>query len=329
VTAQSSRRLRRTRTHRAVHGPAGRGRLLLGCAAAASTAPYLFLKVMWVTGSTIGMSDPAAFHDSAYQAANLLSILLDAVAAGVAIALTVPRGRRLSAPLVLLPAWVATGLLGTVLVLTAVAAPLAVATSPGDGADALRGWVYVVVYGGFSAQGILLLTAFVLYARDRWLGALQQSESIVTGAPPIRAATTLAALSAVVGLLLLGWALGIRAGLGTFADRLSGVDRATLVVQSLFVLAAAVGTLLTVRPHRARWWLPPALVWCGTASMVTWGCYALALDAWHSWMTSPALAFATGAKVVFGVADAVLIGTIVRRKLLSGGQILSDATTSG
>lgn len=315
MTRPGVRRLKRSAARPVPARPASRGRLAIGYSAAAATVPYLILKVLWVSGSTVGMTNPATFHDSAYLIANVLSILADAVAVGVAVALTVARGRRLSPPLILLPAWIATGLLGTVLVLAPVAAPLARTTSTGNGDDALRGWVYLLVYGSFSVQGLLLLTAFVLYSRDRWWSDLRQALTGAKGAPWVPAAIVLAALSVAVGLLHLTWSFGIRAGLGSLAARQTGVDRATLAVHGLFAVAAAGGMLLTFRPQRGPWWLPPTLVWCGTASMVTWGGYTLALGVWQPSLTSPMLAWTTAAKVAFGLGDAVLIGALVRREL--------------
>lgn len=287
-------------------GSTRRGRVVLGTAAAIVPAPYLTLKVLWVGGSTVGMADPAAFGSSAYQTANVASIGADLIAVGVAVVLTAPIGRRLPAPLVLLPAWVATGLLGTVLVLAPIAAPFAATRSSASQHDALRGWVYALVYGGFCVQAVVLLTLFALYARDRWLPDLRQALSGPVPSRPIRRATALAAMCGVLAVLQLGWGFGMTAGLGAVAGRQTSVDRATLAVHGFFVLAAALGTLLFARPNPARWWLPPALVWCGTASMVTWGSYGLALDAWNPSLTSPMLAATTAANVVCGVCAAVL-----------------------
>ncbi len=44
---------------------------------------------------------------------------------------------------------------------------------------------------------------------------------------------------------------------------------------------------------------------------------------------SERVALTTGAKVVFGVAGAVLISMVMRRKLLRGDRTVSDAATPG
>jgi hypothetical protein len=74
------------------------------------------------------------------------------------------------AVLVLIPVWVGTGLLAPI----ALGVPLGLAAqaiaggSPVPAHNGLHGWVYAVVYGGFAVQAVCLLTAFALYARDRW-----------------------------------------------------------------------------------------------------------------------------------------------------------------
>lgn len=184
----------------------GRLRLAVGLGAAAATVPYLALKGAWVAGSTVGMADPGFFRTSTYFVANLVSFRLDAVAVGVALALTFSWGRRLPGWLVLFPMWVATGLLGTIAVLLPVAAPLATATPAGGaGEDPLESWVYLLVYAGFAAQGLLLLAAFVLYARQCWPQVFQlrldQVRTRESRSLPALLAAAGCALAALVGVL--------------------------------------------------------------------------------------------------------------------------------
>lgn len=282
---------------------AARGRGLLGWVGAAVTAPYLLLKLLWLGGSTVGMVDPAALAGSAYRIANVLTVLADVVAVGTVLALTRPWGRRLPASVLLVPAWVGTGLLGTVLVLAPLAAPFA--RSAVQSGNALRPWVYALVYASLGAQGVVLLLAFALYVRDRWW--LQLRRAFAQPAAGSRAALTLTVLCVAGSLVHLGWAVGVQTGLQGIADRQSAVDRVTLGVYGGVALAVAVGLQLLVRFRgRAPWWAGPLLLWCGTASLVTWGGYDLALAAWDASLSTPALTAAAAARTLCGLAAALL-----------------------
>src|SRR5690606_25220460 len=129
--------------------------------------PYLTLKILWLTGSPIGVRDPAAMTGPAVAGLNAVTFGMDAVALVLAPAFTTRRGMRLPAWLVLLPLWVGTGLLGLIVVML----PLGFfVKGPAifDTGGLVEPWVYAMVYGGFFVQGAGLMTAFVLYARDRW-----------------------------------------------------------------------------------------------------------------------------------------------------------------
>lgn len=283
-------------------------RLAVGLAAAATTVPYLTLKGLWLAGSTLGMADPEFFQNSTYFVANLLTFGLDAITVGIAFALTYPWGRRLPAWLVLVPMWVATGFLATIAVLLPLAAPLAGRTPAGSGPDPLESWVYAVVYCGFAAQGLLILTAFALYSRQRWPAVFAgRNDEVVPGATHALQSLLTAvgsALAAGVGAGSLGLALG---GAGMPAGR-TAVDRVTLGVYGAFALAAAAGLPMLVhrRPRRAKVWLPLVLTWAGTGSMIAWGLYFLAIAAADPTLSTPALSLLTEAKVV----AAVLLGVV-------------------
>ena len=189
-------------------------RLAVGYAAVAATVPYLALKVAWLSGGTVGMADPAFFSGPAYAFGNVLTAGMDLVAVVIALAFTHEWGLRIPAWLVLIPAWVATGFLAPIVVFMPFA-PAAFGDAP---AGPLRGWVYLLVYGGFAAQGLLLSAAFVLYARARWGRVLAGRNG---GARPERPhfARTLptvfaAALATVAGTFHLAWASVLRERLG-------------------------------------------------------------------------------------------------------------------
>ncbi|MFC7644365.1 hypothetical protein ACFQX6_29430 [Streptosporangium lutulentum] len=108
-------------------------------------------------------------EDGGFFALNLLTFLMDLVALLVALALVRPWGRRIPAGLILLPTWVATGLLIPISIQAPPAALVAVlggdSVVPGN---LVAGWVYLVVYTGFVCQGLGLTVAFVHHARHRW-----------------------------------------------------------------------------------------------------------------------------------------------------------------
>jgi hypothetical protein len=69
------------------------------------------------------------------------------------------------------PVWIASGLLTPVVIGVVVGAPVQLLTGGGNpftGDDVLAPWVFGLVYGGFTAQAVLLFTGFVLYACARW-----------------------------------------------------------------------------------------------------------------------------------------------------------------
>src|ERR1041384_23101 len=109
--------------HPTNHGPmAVNARMLAGAAVIVGTLPYLTLKLLWLTGSTVGLTDPAFADDTSLHYLNLATAGMDLVAVLVALALTQNWGLRLPAWLVLLPIWIGTGFLAPILL----AAPLIV-----------------------------------------------------------------------------------------------------------------------------------------------------------------------------------------------------------
>lgn len=299
---------------------------VIGAAAVAITAPYLALKVAWLAGSTIGMADPAAFASPMYVVGNLATIGMDAVAILLALALTRPWGRRLPAGLVLFPAWVAIGFLAPLAVIM-LGAPAAFA-DPALAEGALRPWVYLLVYGAFAAQGLLLMAAFALYARERWGAALRGRHGAARPGPASAARpgpasagrTTLisvaVALAAAVGALDLAWARGAHIDLpaAVVADP-PVAHRLTSAVYAAFALAAAAGLPLLARRARrgGRLWAPLVLTWAGGGSLFAYGGWQLATMAANPTIGTPLLAVATGVRVLAGI----LVGTVAA-SLLTG-----------
>jgi hypothetical protein len=248
---------------------AGIGRITAALVAMAAMLPYLTLKILWLTGHPVGVSDQAFMNDPAVVGLNAMTFGMDAVALLLALAFTTRRGMRLPAWLVLLPLWTGTGLLSVVVV----AAPLEVLLE-GMSAFSMGGpiapWVYMTVYGGFIGQGVGLMTAFVLYAKDRWpqffTTALGHAYAGLT-----RPFQTLVARGALLVSAVLG---GIRL-YGVFAGPQTAVPDA---VRVLLTLGAAVALVLLVRGRGARpFWQPLVVAWLGSGAMFAWGLYAMIL----------------------------------------------------
>ncbi|UGQ13750.1 hypothetical protein LO772_09205 [Yinghuangia sp. ASG 101] len=139
--------------------------------AIAACAPYLTLKLLWIVGVDIGIVDTGKISRGQWIAANLLTFVMDAVAAAVAHALTRPRIKRGRSWPILLPLWIASGLLGVIMIAVPLSCGGALVGGSGNpfaGDDLLRGWVYAVVYSGFIIEGTVLIGAFALYAHERW-----------------------------------------------------------------------------------------------------------------------------------------------------------------
>ena len=296
-------------------GP-GRLRTAVCWGAAAATLPYLALKGLWLAGSDVGIVDAATLDNGTYRAANAVTVVLDAFVVLLALALTYRFGRRLPAWLLVAPMWVATGLLGPIAALLPATVTLASDRARGASQDALADWVYVLVYTGFTVQGLLIGAAFALYAARRWPGVLHGRLGAAGASPlaPVHRflAGGLAVLAAVVAALNLAYALGMRAGLGELADRQTGVDRLTLAVYAAFGLLVVVGlpALVTRRPAGWPAWLPLAMTWLGSGAMTAWGLYFLVISTRDQSLTGPGLTRLVAVKLMGGAATAVL-GSLV------------------
>lgn len=246
-------------------------RLAAGWAAIAGTVPYLMLKALWLSGSTIGARKPAFLDDPSVVALNSVTVAMDLAVVVLALALTQRWGRRLPAWPILLPAWVGTGFLLPMVLAILPATVLTLLSTPGPagGPDyPLERWVQPMVYGGFAWQGVFLLLAFVLYARDRWAAVVDRvaASPASTGpaAPLLRVVAggggAMAALSA--GLHLLN---------GAFSGFMiiAGVE----IVFAGLAVAGAVGVLMLVRGTARRRFATVA-GWSGSAVIFSWGLWA-------------------------------------------------------
>ncbi|WP_050514863.1 hypothetical protein [Streptomyces rimosus] len=273
--------------------------VLLGRIAVAACAPYLLLKLLWVLGSDIGVVDLTGISRGTWITANVVTLLMDAIAAAVAHTLARPSGTRAPAWLLALPLWTASGLLLPLILSVPTGSVIAAVTgtaNPMASNDILQPWVFVLVYGAFIVECVTLLGAFTVYAHRRW-GALLRRPlgSVPAPAPAVCAARRLlgvpaALLIAVLGVVHLLWGLGMPAGAGAAAlPARSAITATSDVIQGLLSLAGAAGLAALLFPHRGparrlRTRVPLALAWLSSASVFAGGG-----TLWLSWTAGEAL----------------------------------------
>ena len=236
-----------------------------------AVVPYIALKVSWLTGASIGVRNETALaelHSTRMIVGNNVTILLELMAVGLALALSSGWGRRV-------PAWFmigvgagATGLLAPILLGLPVGSVLQLAVQ-GDvrtgGMDHLSPWVFAIVYGGFGLMAIGIVVLASRYAAARWGHVLRRPP----GSPPVsvRVAGGLGLLP--FGAAMLWW--------GVFGPGSTGpqamdavVQRATLVVTGLLAVGGFLAPLLPGISRRR-----PRLTW-----LAIWvGCTTAALQA--------------------------------------------------
>jgi hypothetical protein len=297
----------------------------------AACVPYLTLKIAWLGGSTVGWKAPSDAEDSALYVANAITLGMDALAVLVALTFTYRWGRRVPAWLVLAPIWVAVGLLAPI----ALSAPLAAlieavsGSAMGNSDDvALRGWVFAMVYGGFTLQAIGLTTAFALYARDRWADLFRMRTAELPQGPTASLQRVLAVTAAVPAALYaavqLYWAFGGTAGI---PEELAVARSASSYMVSgmwgALALAGAGGLLAMV----CRWgngplWRPLALAWVGAGSVFTWSLYGLVIALGRSDVIGGDITAMGGYTLLLGLFAGLLMG-------LTGAVVLADRDAAG
>lgn len=248
--------------------------------AIAATMPYLTLKAAWLSGSHIGIPDGSVLLESRLflTVANATTVCMDAAVLVLVLVFTRPWGMRVPSWLLIVPVFVATGLLTPImlgfpgqLLLRAL----------GMGPDAaqqaahepfLDPWVFHVVYSGFSVQAIALAGLFVPYARQRWGRRWQGVLGSPLPSPTGVVAGAAAVLAGVVGAAHLYWAFGGTAGLT--AAQIAQYSSDTGVgsaVHGICVLTAGAGAVLVARGGTWKAWWPLAVAWTGAAASLCWG----------------------------------------------------------
>ncbi|MFJ3973631.1 hypothetical protein [Streptomyces sp. NPDC090021] len=306
----------------------GAGRRVLAAAALAATVPYLALKAAWLSGSRIGIPDGSVLLEAGpfLTAANAVTLAMDAAVIVLVLVLTRPWGLRTPAWMLTVPMFTATGLLAPILLGfpgQLLVRALGFGTGPDETAARepfLDSWVFIVVYTGFTVQGLALAGLFVPYARRRWgrrwQGVLGERLPSPTGV--VAAAAVPCALA--LGTLDLYWAFGGTAGLSAERAEAYAVESAMAsVAHAICALAAGVGTLLLARGGtlRARW--PLGLTWVGAAATLAWGAWMLIAslgpqpDGGAAPSTAGQLIYA-GQMVTGALATAVLTRFLISRR---------------
>jgi hypothetical protein len=263
-------------------------RFVIGYAVVAAVLPYLGLKLLWVSGTMVGVPEGSPARAPGFVAANIVTGFLDAVAILVALAFTHRWGRRLPAWLVLTPVWVGTGLLipAVVQILNGAAAAALTGGRAVTLADGLVApWTYVVVYTSFGLQGSLLSIAFVLYARTRWSDLFDRGRHAAGTPGPTRGVqVALAGFGAVAGCAVaaahLVMAFGAQgAFVGAYRPGWEYTARSGEVVNAAMAALAVVGIWAMLRRSTENRRVPLsvvlALTWTGTGAMFAGGLLTL------------------------------------------------------
>ncbi|MFF8262913.1 hypothetical protein [Streptomyces virginiae] len=308
--------------------PPGAGRHILTAVALAATVPYLALKAAWLSGSRIGIPDGSVLLEAGLflTVANAVTLAMDACVILLVLVLTRPWGLRTPAWTLAVPVFTATGLLTPILLGfpgQLLVRALGFGTAPEAAAARepfLDSWVFIVVYTGFTVQGLALAALFVPYARKRWgrrwQGVLGERLPSPTGVVAAAAASGALAVAAMFAY----WAFGGTAGLSGGRAEAHSVESAVgCVAQAVCALAAGAGALLLARGGalRARW--PLGLTWVGAAATLAWGSWVLIaslgpqLDGGEGAPGIARLLYA-GQMVTGSLATAVLIRFLITRR---------------
>ncbi|MFJ7207259.1 hypothetical protein ACIQWR_27450 [Streptomyces sp. NPDC098789] len=255
-------------------------------AALVATVPYMVLKAAWLGGSRIGIPEGSVLLDPGpfFVVANSVTVAMDACVIVLALVLTRPWGLRVPGWLLIVPAFVATGLLTPILtgypgqlLIRALGVETDTAAARAVRKPFLEPWVFDLVYGGFIVQGLALAGLFVPYARQRWGHRWQgvPGQRLPSHTGVVAGAAAVAGL--VVGAAYLYWGFGGSAGLSA----LQRAERtADWTVVSVIHAACAFGAGLgAVSLARGRSWgrgamvWPLAVAWTGSAAALSWGAW--------------------------------------------------------
>ncbi len=188
---------------------------------------------------------------------NLVTVAMELLAIGLAVALVRPWGRRVPAWVVLVLGGGATGLLAPILLglPIGVLAQLLLRQSVSTGGEGdLASWVFALVYTGFGLQGVALVVLLGRYVLARWHRLVE-----VSPRRPAGWALVVGALGLLpFGLAMVWWGL-LGAGTAGPQGMESPVQRVFLLVTGVLVLLALVAPLVSAGRPRLTW----LAVWVG------------------------------------------------------------------
>ncbi|MBB3038288.1 hypothetical protein [Hoyosella altamirensis] len=258
-------------THRNSHSSsAGTARWGISLIAIAATVPYLALKAHWLFGGRIGLNDPEFGTGTIMLALNAVTAAMEIVAVVLALAFVTAWGRRLPSLLVVAPMWVATGLLGQILITLPIQLAIGATSEPAVDehlADPpIESWVFAVVYAGFAVLGIFLIAGFALYARERWSASQKWAEGLAEG-------RRVGPVEFTAFILPIALAVASTVHLMT-ADR---ADLGRLIGEIIVFTIAAVSAMALAlgRPQSLRRWVAIASAFFSSGALASWGCYLL------------------------------------------------------
>lgn len=257
-----------------------RVRLVVGYLIVASTLPYLTFKTIWLAGGSVGVIRTDLIHDSTMVALNLLTAGLDGVAVVLAMLLTYSWGQRVNPLYVAPPLWIGTGLLAPIAVVAPVVGIVDLfGTSTSSASQPIvHGWVYAIVYSGFTCEGLAISAAFVLYAKTRWPGLWRGTTGECPATPTTRVVAALTGPITVAAVLIaalnLLWAAHVPLGISTeITDSLTATSSLWYVLLATGALAAALGLRRLAGRGSAKHSFATAMVmtWLGSGVLAAWG----------------------------------------------------------
>ena len=229
--------------------------------AVVATVPYVTLKVLWLSGSTIGMTSGAGATEMSgarFVAGNVITVLLMLVALAFVVAVTRSWARRVPTWLVLVLGGGATGLLAPILLGLPLGLGVQIAVDgyvkPADDSG-LAAWVFAVVYSGFGLLAVAMAVLVAAYVLDRWGHLMTEPPQ-----PP----SPLAVLAGALGMLPFGAAMMYWGAFGPGTTGPQAMDlpaqRTVLLVTGAMSVSAFVVPFLGERAHR----------WPRSAWLVAW-----------------------------------------------------------
>jgi hypothetical protein len=271
-------------------------RKVAGYGAASTLSLYLVVKVIWVLTALLssGPKDPAT-STADWVTLNMVTVGMSAIGVALGLALAQRWGRRIPAPPLIFLAWTGAGFLVPMVPYMVVSAVLGAAgiSVGGEGGgtsgsgQVMPTWEMVFISVGFAGMAVGLAIALPIYMRERWPDAFvgRLGNDLITVAPSrsprnLCMVRAVLAVSSVLGLLWLYWAIGGTLGLD-LAHREMDLNGRLLTGNSgiwAFIGAWSIW-VVTTRRHAARLplWVPMSLAFAASGSLFAWSCWKLSM----------------------------------------------------